>query len=69
MRAHGGHLYAIRIFDDDPDPRGWAELAALGLDRQKVRDYFTARFTVTPVADRDAYARESVVRLDWRRSP
>jgi hypothetical protein len=69
VRAHGGHLYAIRIFDDDPDPRGWAELAALGLDRQKVRDYFTARFTVTPVADRDAYARESVVRLDWRRSP
>jgi hypothetical protein len=52
----GGRIYAVRIFDDDGDRRGWEELEQLGLTREKVR----ARLTegLTPVGD------GTIVRLD-----
>jgi hypothetical protein len=34
----GGRVYAVRIFDDDGDTRGWEELQQLGLTRDKVRE-------------------------------
>jgi hypothetical protein len=33
----GGRVYALRIFSDDGDVRGWSELERLGLSRERVR--------------------------------
>jgi hypothetical protein len=48
-RARGGRTIALRFFDDhDEDSRGFAELAALGLDKATLRDELRKR-SVVPI--------------------
>jgi hypothetical protein len=43
-RARGGQVSALRIFDDDlDDPRGFAELKQLGLDRAALKERISER--------------------------
>jgi hypothetical protein len=66
--ARGGHVYALRFFDDhDPDRRGLDELWALGLDLATLRAELRQRFTVVTVGALDSGG--EVVRLDRRATP
>jgi hypothetical protein len=48
-RARGGRTVALRFFDEhDEDPRGFAELSAIGLDRAAVREELRKR-SVLPI--------------------
>lgn len=69
-RARGHAVYALRLFDEasevSDDPRGYAELRAIGVSRGALRAGLQARFHVVPVLDRDGV---TVVRLDPLSSP
>jgi hypothetical protein len=48
-RRRGGRVFAARVFDDDlDDPRGFAELRLLGLDRATLRARLTERLRPRP---------------------
>jgi hypothetical protein len=52
VKQAGGRAVALRVFDDeDRDPRGWDELAALGLPRSALRERLKA--ASIPPAPRD----------------
>jgi len=64
--ARGGKVYALRVFDEhDEDPRGFEELASLGLDHAALREHLRTRATVVPLPGDGA----PVVRLDWQSTP
>ncbi len=43
-RARGGRVFAVRVFDDaDVDPRGFVELATIGVTRAQLRDELSRR--------------------------
>ena len=48
-RQRGARIFALRIFDDESDSRGFFELAELGLDRAELRALFD-RFRAVPLA-------------------
>src|SRR5262249_10945292 len=48
-RRRGARVWAVRLLDDDDDPRGFYELGTLGLPRSALRGWF-ARFRQTSVA-------------------
>jgi hypothetical protein len=48
-RAHGGQVYAVRLFDGhDDDPRGVVELDALGFPRSALEALLQKGFTLVP---------------------
>ncbi len=64
-RARGGRVLSVRLFDDDEvDPRGWDELAALGLPRALLRAELRARFSPVTIAQAGADGSAPVTRLD-----
>jgi hypothetical protein len=69
-RARGGQVIAVRLFDDDetaePDPRGFDELAALGMGKSRLREQLRARFSPVTIGAAES---ATLVRLDPRPSP
>jgi hypothetical protein len=60
--ARGGRVFALRVYDDDDeDPRGFAELKQLGLDRARLRALVGARLAI---AERLRVEDLTVVRLE-----
>ena len=60
-RARGGQVWVVRVYDDDPGPRGWNELALLGFGRETAATWFRTHFTSTAL---DPIRGVSIVRLE-----
>jgi hypothetical protein len=60
-RARGAHVYAVRLYDDKDDVRGFYELDTLGLPRPALLELL-ARFEAVPLATTEP--KVTVWRLD-----
>ena len=48
-RARGGQAWAVRVFEEDPGPRGWDELALIHFPRREAVAWLRGHFQVTPL--------------------